>query len=77
VALQGQHGEHWRRLIEALLRRVPILATWRSPDSLQLSRHSSPLASMSSKLGIWRRPPAVPPPYGAPWLSGSRTCWRA
>jgi type II secretory pathway component PulF len=44
VAMQGQHGERWRSLIEALLRRVPLLGKARR--NLALARLASALEAL-------------------------------
>lgn len=44
VAMQGQHGERWRSLIEALLRRVPMLGKARR--NLALARLASALEAL-------------------------------
>jgi len=44
IAMQGQHGERWRSLIEALLRRVPLLGKARR--NLALARLASALEAL-------------------------------
>ena len=44
VAMQGQHGEHWRSLVESFLRRVPLLGKARR--NLALARLASALEAL-------------------------------
>lgn len=44
VAMQGQHGERWRSLVESILRRVPLLGKARR--NLSLARLASALEAL-------------------------------
>jgi type IV pilus assembly protein PilC len=75
VAMQGQHGEHWRSWIETLLRRVPLLGKARR--NLALARLAAALeALLTAGVNIIEAWELAATASGSPALRRAVARWR-